>query len=123
MKLFCLVIGGIAGTLARYFLSDVVSEWAGTSFPYGTLAVNLIGCFAVGIFAALGNEKFMMSPEMKLLLMAGFCGAFTTFSTFIFETSGLVKSGENLRALVNILMSVLAGFTIFRTGYALGRLI
>jgi fluoride exporter len=123
MKFFYLLAGGIAGTFARYFLSGAVYEVTGTNFPYGTLIVNLTGCFAIGVFASLADEKFFLGPDMKLLLMAGFCGAFTTFSTFILETSNLVKDGENLRALGNILASVVIGFAVFRTGYAVGRLI
>ena len=123
MKFVYLLVGGITGTFARYFFSGAVYEVTGTNFPYGTLLVNLVGCFAIGIFAALADEKFLLSPEMKLLLMAGFCGAFTTFSTFIFETSNLVKDGENLKALGNILASVIIGFAVFRAGYAIGKLV
>ena len=123
MKLIYFFIGGVAGIFARYFLSGAVSEAAGASFPYGTLTVNLAGCFTIGIFASLSDEKIFLSPEVKLLLMAGFCGAFTTFSALILDTSALVKNGENLKALGNILISVLAGFALFRVGYSLGKLI
>ena len=105
------------------FLSGFVYEWTGAAFPYGTLLVNLTGCFTVGVFAALADERFLLGPEMKLLLMAGFCGAFTTFSTFMLETSNLIKDGESLKALGNILASVLIGFAVFRAGYVLGRLV
>lgn len=123
IKFLYLIVGGIAGTVSRYLLSGAVHEVTGAGFPYGTLVVNLVGCFGIGVFAALSDEKFVLGPEMKILLMAGFCGAFTTFSTFIFETSNLVKDGENFRALANVLLSVLLGFVVFRLGYFLGEII
>ncbi len=123
MKWFSLIAGGIIGTLARYLLSGIVYPFAGGQFPYGTLVVNLLGCFLIGLFAALSDEKMLFGPNMRLFLMAGFCGAFTTFSTFIFETSNLVKDGESLRALVNILASVTLGFLFFKAGVTLAKVI
>ncbi len=121
MKWIYLVIGGIAGTLCRYVLSGVVYKTTGTSFPYGTLIVNLSGCLFIGFLSAQSDEKFMLGPEMKLLWMAGFCGAFTTFSTFMLETSNLLKDGESLRAFSNVMASVALGFLCFRAGVMLGR--
>jgi CrcB protein len=118
-----LMAGGITGTLARYFLSGLIYRAAGTDFPYGTLAVNLIGCFLIGIFSTLSNERLFLGPDTKVLLMAGFCGAFTTFSTFIFETDNLIKDAEWLRALGNVLLSLCVGFIVFRIGVWLGKLI
>ncbi len=123
MKWISLVVGGVTGTLARYVLSGVVYEVAGPGFPYGTLVVNLIGCFLIGFFAVLSEEKFLLGPNARLLLMAGFCGAFTTFSTFMFETAHLMKDGEMWRALLNVLLSVIAGFFVFRLGGFLGEMI
>jgi len=122
-KFILLAIGGITGTIARYFLAGYIYEVLGTSFPYGTLAINLLGCFIVGFLAALMENKFMLSPNLRLLLMIGFCGAFTTFSTFIFETNGLIRDGEVMRAFVNVLVSVIAGFILFRLGVLLGEVI
>ena len=86
LKFLNLVIGGAAGTVARYLLSGAVYKFLGTSFPYGTLIVNISGCFILGVLAALSEKKFMLGPDLRILLMIGFCGAFTTFSTLIFET-------------------------------------
>ena len=122
-KWFNLILGGVAGTLARYFLAGAVYQILGTGFPYGTLAVNLIGCFLIGFLAALAEEKFLLGPNARLLLMVGFCGAFTTFSTFIFETSNLMRDGETLRAFVNVLASVIIGFLVFRLGVFLGEVL
>lgn len=115
-QLAVLIVGGTAGTLARYWLSGAVYQWAGTGFPYGTLIVNLAGCWLIGLFTGLAEDKFLFSPEMRLMLMVGFCGAFTTFSTFIYESDALIRDGETLRALMNILISVTAGFMMFRWG-------
>ncbi|MSR77933.1 MAG: fluoride efflux transporter CrcB [Candidatus Omnitrophica bacterium] len=115
-KWISLISGGIAGTAARYLLSGLLNGWMGTNFPYGTLMVNLIGCFLIGFFASLAEGKFFLGPNARLLLMVGFCGAFTTFSTFMLETAGLMKDGEMLRAFFNVMISVIAGFFIFRLG-------
>ncbi|MDD5217199.1 MAG: fluoride efflux transporter CrcB [Candidatus Omnitrophica bacterium] len=123
MKWLALAIGGLTGTFARYFLAGMIYRHFGTSFPYGTLAVNLSGCFFIGLLAALSEEKFLLGPNARLLLMIGFCGAFTTFSTFILETANLMKSGETLRAFMNLLTSVIAGFIVFRLGFLLGETI
>lgn len=123
LKLAYLAIGGTIGTLARYFLSGIIYRFTGADFPYGTLVVNLTGCFLVGLFAALSDEKLVLGPDMRVMLMAGFCGAFTTFSTFMLETGNLVKDAEWLRAFGNVFLSLFAGFFLFRLGMWLGKLI
>lgn len=122
-KIVALAIGSLAGGFARYYLAGAVYRILGITFPYGTLAVNLMGCFLIGLFSVLAEEKFLIGPNGRLLLMVGFCGAFTTFSTFIFETSNLMKDGETLQTLLNITLSVIAGFLVFRMGVLLGELI
>ena len=121
-KWISLLTGGIAGTAARYLLAGAVYSWLGTQFPYGTMIVNLIGCFLIGFFAVLAEEKFLLGPNARLLLMAGFCGAFTTFSAFMLETANLMKDGEILRAFLNVLISVIAGFMFLRLGVLLGKI-
>lgn len=123
VKWFSLTLGGIAGTFARYFLSGAVYQVFGANFPYGTLAVNLIGCFLIGFLAALSEEKFLLDSNARILLMVGFCGAFTTFSTFMLETANLIKEGETLRALANVTASVVIGFLFFKLGVILGDII
>ncbi len=120
MKWIFLVIGGVAGTVCRYVLSGFVYETAGANFPYGTLAVNLLGCLVIGFLSALSDDKFILGPEMKVLWMAGFCGAFTTFSTLMLETANLLKEGEAAKAFWNLALSVLLGFVVFRLGVLLG---
>jgi CrcB protein len=123
LKLVYLALGGITGTLARYFLSGFIYRFTGVDFPYGTLVINLIGCFLIGLFATLSDERLILSPEVKVLLMAGFCGAFTTFSTFMLETGNLIKDAEWLRALGNVFISVFIGFICFRLGVWIGKII
>ena len=123
LKLVYLTIGGITGTFARYFLSGLIYKITGTGFPYGTLVINLTGCFLIGLFAALSDERLILGPDMRVMLMAGFCGAFTTFSTFMLETGNLVKDAEWLRAFGNVFVSVLVGFILFRLGGWLGKVI
>lgn len=122
-KFFSLAFGGVAGTLARYVLSGIAYRIFGINFPYGTLVVNGIGCFVIGFLTSVSQEKFLLGPEARLLLMAGFCGAFTTFSTLILETDNLLKGGEVLKAFVNVLASVIVGFIVFRAGMFLGEII
>jgi len=122
MKWLNLALGGILGTFARYSLAGVVYRVFGTTFPFGTLVVNLIGCFLIGIFAVFAEEKLLLGPTARMFLMIGFCGAFTTFSTFILETSNLTRDGENLYAFLNIALSVILGFLVFRLGVSLARI-
>ena len=122
-KFLSLIIGGAIGTVLRYLMSGWTYRIAGTSFPHGTFLVNVTGCFIIGFLVSVTEKKFLLSPNTRLLLMVGFCGAFTTFSTFIMETSHLIKDGETLRAFVNVIVSVIIGFGLFRTGVLLGDLL
>jgi CrcB protein len=122
-KWLYLVGGGILGTLSRYVLAGFIYQKIGTDFPYGTLAVNLIGCFLVGFFDTIFQAKFLFNPVLRIFLMVGFCGAFTTFSTFMLETGNLIRDGETLRAFLNVMLSVILGFIVFRLGILLGEIL
>lgn len=120
-KYWCLGIGGVAGTFARYALSGLIHRFVPLSFPYGTLGVNLAGCFLVGFFAALTGNKFLLTPNARLLLITGFCGAFTTFSALILETGNLIQNGQTSRAAFYVFISIAAGFLMFRAGIFAGE--
>lgn len=119
MKLAYLVAGGALGTLSRYWLSGAVNASLGANFPYGTLSVNALGCFVIGLLSAL--EPLHLSAEARLFFTAGFCGAFTTFSAFILDTEQLAANGQALRAVLNVLLSLAAGFASFFAGVRLGE--
>ena len=123
MNILYLIVGGILGTLARYFVSGVVYRVAGTTFPYGTFVVNLLGCFIIGFIVSLVEQEALLDNNLKLLLMAGFCGAFTTFSAFIFEADNLIKNGEFLKAAGYVFGSLILGFILYRSGAFLAKII
>ncbi len=122
-KWLYLSVGGILGTIARYVLAGVVYQKMGTNFPYGTFIVNMFACFLIGFFDSIFQAKFLFSPMMRIFLMAGFCGAFSTFSTLILETSNLIRDGETMRAFLNVMVSVILGFIVFRLGVLLGEVL
>ena len=122
-KILVLTVGSVTGGLARYYLVGAVHRAAGSNFPYGTLAVNLLGCLIIGFLSAVAEEKFSLGSTGRLLLMTGFCGAFTTFSTFMLETGNLIKDGQMITAVMNVLISVVIGFVFYRVGILLGEII
>ncbi len=122
IKWLYLIVGGVLGTVSRYSLSGFISQRINAGFPLGTLVVNLTGCFFVGFLDVIFEKKFLLSPEHRILLITGFCGAFTTFSTLIFETSNLLKENEFVYAFSNVLVSFLVGFVLFKFGALLAEL-
>lgn len=122
-KLLLIAIGGTLGTLGRYGLGGLVQERAGSAFPWGTVAVNLLGCFLFGLVTAVVAERASIEPGARALLLVGFMGAFTTFSTFMYETARLVQDGQYLWAGGNLLLQNAAGIVAVVAGLALGRLI
>ena len=113
-----LAAGGAAGTLARYGLGKWIPAWAGTDFPWATLAVNILGSFVLGL-AMRAFETVPVSPEVRGLVTVGLCGGFTTFSTFGYETVALVQGGQHGRALAYAAGSVVAGLLAVFAGMAL----
>jgi CrcB protein len=121
MILLALAAGGVLGTLARYALAGWVHTWAGTAFPWGTFAVNVLGSFLLG-FALRGSEAAALSPETRALLTTGFCGAFTTFSTLSWETVALLQAGAWGRAGAYALGSLGLGLAAVWAGLSLAPL-
>lgn len=106
-KLLLVGIGGMAGAIMRYLVGTLVTNLAsGIAFPFGTFAVNLLGCLLIGFLARLDFAYHLFSPEVRLLLFTGFLGAFTTFSTFSSEAFLLFQSDRSLDAMLYILSSI-----------------
>lgn len=109
-KILLVGLGGFVGSALRYWLGGVVQAAAGGStFPFGTLAVNVTGCFAIGFLSQLGETQGALSPGSRALLVVGLLGGFTTFSAFGNETLNLLRDSQRLAALANISANVLAG--------------
>ncbi|MEA3304064.1 MAG: fluoride efflux transporter CrcB [Pseudomonadota bacterium] len=107
MQLLMVGAGGATGAIGRYLLSSWVYSLTGRAFPWGTLAVNLLGSLLMGFLSVWLLERMTLSPEIRALLMVGFLGAFTTFSTFSLETLLLLEEGAVARAGFNIAASVI----------------
>ncbi len=105
LKYALLAGAGAAGALARYALGGFVHGITGATFPFGTLIVNIVGCAGAGFIGTLADERFLMRPSVRTAIMIGFLGAFTTFSSFTYETWMLLRDGEQLRAAINIAAS------------------
>ena len=102
-KLFLAGIGGFIGSALRYAVTGYVQDWSKSiDFPYGTLAVNLMGCIAIGFLSQLAETRGVFTAESRTLIFIGVIGGFTTFSAFSNETMNLWRDGENLLALTNI---------------------
>lgn len=105
---YLLIAAGAAlGGVFRFWISGYVHRFLPAYFPYGTLTVNVLGSFALGFIIFFLDEKKIISPELKIFLTIGFCGGFTTFSTFAFETVNLLKETELFFAFTNILLNVI----------------
>jgi len=116
-KWLMLCAGGLIGTAGRYLLAGAVYRWLGAAFPYGTLAVNLLGCLAVGFLGTLADQKFLLKPEARVFWMVGLLGAFTTFSTLIYESWRLIQQGQLVLAGVNLLGSLALGLVALWIGH------
>lgn len=122
LKNFLLVgAGGFLGSVARYGVSLLCSRWLPKSFPYGTFAVNMAGCFIIGLLAGYVTYKENLSGGMWLLLATGFCGGFTTFSSFALENNWLLQDKMNITAMIYIALSLLFGLLLCRWGMIMWR--
>jgi fluoride exporter len=122
-KWLLLLVGGGLGALARYVFSGLAYQLLGLRFPFGTLCVNVFGCFLAGFVIILAEEKYFLSPNIRLFLLIGFLGAFTTFSTYILESVNLFKDGEMFMVFINLFGSLCLGLLFFYLGIILGRAI
>ena len=120
-QLLAIASGGAVGALFRFWVSSGVYGLLGRGFPYGTLAVNVLGSLVMGTLYALLLERTLVSPELRGALLIGFLGAFTTFSTFSIETLNLLEQAALLKAGLNVLVSVAACLLACWFGLVLGR--
>ena len=120
-----IAVGGALGSVARFWLSGVVANRFGETFPWGTLIVNVSGSFVIGVFAAAtGSEsRWLVSPAFRQFFMIGICGGYTTFSSFSLQTLNLIRDGEYLHASANVLLSVALCLVGVWFGHLLGALI
>ena len=122
-KLLLIALAGSAGTLARYWLGGAVQRLFGADFPFGTWAVNILGCLLFGLVWVLSEERFAISGEARVVIVTGFMGAFTTFSTYIFESSGMAGDGQWLALAANLAGQNVLGFAAFYAGVLMGRVV
>ncbi|MCB2192315.1 MAG: fluoride efflux transporter CrcB [Deltaproteobacteria bacterium] len=122
-KLLLIALAGSLGTLARYSLGGLVHRLVNWPFPWGTLTVNLLGSFLFGLIWALAQERSMISAEARIIVLTGFMGAFTTFSTFMFETGELLRDSQWALAFGNLLMQNVVGLAAVFAGWAVARVL
>ena len=121
MKIFLIALFGAIGTLARYGLQGVVQIRMGGAFPYGTLLINLSGCFLLGLIGQLTLNRMLISSDLRMAISVGLLGGFTTFSSFGWETAKMLEDGEWLRAGTYVSASVVAGLLLSVAGIRLAN--
>jgi CrcB protein len=121
-KLILVMCGGSLGAASRYSIGLLAAKVWGTQFPWGTLTANLLGCFLIGLIFALADRVRLLSPDIRLLLITGYLGALTTFSSFALETVNAGRAGLALQPLANILVNNTCGLALTFFGMWLGGL-
>jgi len=112
LRLLLIAVFGAVGTLARYGLQGLVQIRMGSTFPFGTLLVNLTGCFLLGLIGQITLNRMIVPPEWRVAIAVGFFGGYTTFSSFGWETAKMLESGEWLRATTYVASSVIFGLLL-----------
>ncbi|MGB8322564.1 MAG: fluoride efflux transporter CrcB [Candidatus Acidiferrum sp.] len=121
MRLFLIATFGAIGTLARYGLQGLLQIRMGSTFPYGTLFINLTGCFFLGLLGQTMLNRMIISPEWRVAITVGFFGGYTTFSSFGWETAKMMETGEWLRATTYVAASVIFGLLLSVAGIRLAN--
>jgi fluoride exporter len=122
-NLLLVAFGGGVGSIARYLCQKWLGENHPHPFPWGTFVVNLVGCFLLGIIYAASEKTTFVGPHVRLLLITGFCGGFTTFSTFAFENMNLLRGNDTIYFLIYAIGSVLLGIVAVFAGVGLMKLL
>lgn len=120
-QVLAIAAGGAVGSVLRFWMSTWVHSFAGRAFPYGTLAVNVLGCLAMGFLFVLFVDRFSDNTVLRAGILIGVLGGFTTFSSFSIETFNLIEQGEHVRALLNILGSLILCVSATWVGVIIGR--
>lgn len=123
MELVLVAIGESIGATARYLVSVWSADRFGVGFPYGTLIVNIVGCFVIGAFMAAATERFVVNPQWRLFVTVGFAGGLTTFSSFSYETFSLMGDGEFVLALSNVVFNMALAFAATWEGRVFVRML
>jgi fluoride exporter len=114
-----IAVGSVIGGVSRFLLQQFIQRKAGSVFPYGTLLVNLLGCFIIGIVVGLAGKGSLMSAQTRIFWATGICGGFTTFSSFINESHSMLQDGEFLNTFTYIAVSIVAGLLATALGILL----
>lgn len=122
-KILLVALGGSIGAVTRYLVSNWAAEKFGAEFPYGTLIVNVVGCFIIGAFMTMATERLIINPYWRLLVTVGFVGGLTTFSSFSYETFRLLEDANLVMALYNIALNFILGFCATWMGISFIRLV
>ena len=123
LRILLVGLAGLSGTLCRYWLSGAVARRYGEALPLGTLAVNLLGCFAAGLLFHFMQERQAFSETARAAVFVGLLGGFTTFSAYVLQTFTLLREGRVGLAALNVVASNLLGLLLVWAGYAAGRLL
>jgi len=122
LQIIFLAVAGALGALSRYALGGLVQKAVSAGFPYGTLVVNIVGCFVIGYVMQLALSTNIISSSFRVVITIGFLGAFTTFSTFSYETVKLIEDAAYLSAILNVASNVGVGLLATFLGLLLGRI-
>ena len=123
MTILAIAAGGALGSVSRYLIAVRLYGWLGLALPWGTLTVNILGSFLLGVVLAFVEERGALGPETRSFITIGFLGGMTTFSTFIFEGWNYTRDGEILRAGLYAALSLAGAFVAFTLGHALVRVL
>ena len=123
VKVLLIGFGGFAGTVFRYWVNEVISNRYGEDFPTGTLIINVVGCFLAGLLFYFLYNRIPVNPTIRAVIFVGVLGGFTTFSAYGIQTFTLVRDGEVVLALANVIASNILGLVLVGAGYSLAKMI
>lgn len=121
MNYLCIAVGAVVGASARYFLSGLIARNFSATFPYSTLLINVTGSLALGFFLVYSTDRVLLDPRWRLLVAVGFCGSYTTFSSYAFESFALLEQGQWLLVGLNALASNVLCLAAVLAGAVLAR--